>query len=253
MKKILFLLFVLSTLSCEDDHSTPSQGTSSGSYANMLIIGGYLYAVSDSDIATYDLTDPIHPLEIKREKLDFGIESLLHHSGLLFVGSRSAMYIFEIGADGIPILQSTSDYNLQSWAIECSHDPIVVNDSIAIASLSSRLISRFMCGPSPINELRFFNIKELTSPRLINSYQMDEPKGMALDGQYLFVCLKNDGLRILDISDPLNPIPKYSYPDIKTYDIILKDDVFFVVSSESIYVFEYLDISQISLISTILI
>ena len=141
MKKIIHILFLmLLLLACSDEDSgslgsSEASGTLSGSYANMLVISGFLYVVSDSEIITYDISDPTVPVEIDRKELGFGVESLLHRSGILFIGSQEAMFIYQINPQGIPIALSRTDYGVSFNLTPC--DPIVANDTMAVASLSS--------------------------------------------------------------------------------------------------------------------
>ena len=107
MKKIalpLLLAFFLLT-SCESAFTpdvTESNSTVNGSYANLLVIGDFMYVINIQNLATYNVADANNPELINDQEIGFNIESLLHFKGNLFIGSADAMHIFKIGANGIP-------------------------------------------------------------------------------------------------------------------------------------------------------
>ncbi len=61
---------------------------------------------------------------------------------------------------------------------------------------------------STINELQVYDIKNLQQPVWLKSFAMTHPLGLALQGQYLYVCDQEKGLYVLDVSTPENPVVK---------------------------------------------
>jgi len=253
MKNLVYLFIIILLSSCGDDlgssagDSSTSSNTQSGSYANMLVVSGFLYAISESQIITFSLENPESPEEIHRRDLAFGVESMFHRSGILFIGSQESMFIFEIGADGIPDFKSKTDYTFEFELTPC--DPVVANESTAIASLSSREVDG-PCGSLTINEIRFYDIMDITSPQLFETIAMSQPKGLALDGDYLFVCEANDGLKVFDISNLQEIELIFHHPDLKTFDAIATGSILLVVGPTALYEFDYQDISNIHLVGS---
>lgn len=251
LKNLIYLILVsalLFTTSCEDDSSSNSSSTTlSGSYANMLTLGDYLYFVNDSELATFSIVDPALPVEIDRKDLGFGVESLFIRNDVLFIGSRTAMHIYRAGSDGIPNQISSTEY--ASFDDFCLNDPIVANDSIAYATLSTTLV--MACERRSINELRLYNIKDLSAPVLMNTNEMIEPKGLGLDDHWLFVCEANDGLRVMDVSNPLDLREIHHFTGFRSYDVIPDHGLLMVVGPDSLYQFDYSDMDQMYQLSAI--
>ena len=254
MMKYFFAFFAIGLIvgcgadgTFDSDTNTASDGTLSGSYANILQVDGYLYAISESDLITYSLADPDNPQEIGRQDLGFGVESIFHRNGILFIGSRTSLHIYEIGTDGVPSELSRTDYTLFENFGPC--DPVVANDTMAYVTLSSRIDGG--CGDVLINELRLFDIKDLNDPKLIQTYPMSEPKGLGLRGEYLFVCERADGLKVLDVSDPSNIIQVHHFGGYAALDVIPASHLLIVIGPDQLYQYDYQDINNMKLISTI--
>jgi len=222
-----------------------SGGVQSGSYANMLTIDSKLYIISSTDLTTLDLADPANPTEISRIELGMGIESLFHYKGLLYIGSREDLFIYDITNDGIP--QELSQTNYETFLGTCGGDPIVANDSIAYITLStlSNLCGNFI----PVNELRLYDITNPTQPRQINAEFMEMPKGVGIDGNWLFVC--DDGLKVLDVSNPLQLEMVHHFEGITTFDVITQDGLLLVVGPENLYQFDYTVMDDMKMLSSL--
>ena len=246
MKKLIFL-FVLGLMSCASDSDPfiPNSSTQSGSYANMLTIGDNLYVVSSTDITTLDLTDRTQPVEIDRQILGTGIESLFYFGGQLFIGSREDLYIYDIQGNGIPQQVSITNYN--TFLGTCGGDPVVVTEEIAYVTLST--IQTNGCNTISVNELRLYDVRNLEAPVLINQVNMNQPKGLGLDDDWLFVC--DDGLKVLDVTDPLDVILIHHFSDIETFDVIVQDGLLLVVGPDDLYQFDYSIMSEMKMLSRI--
>jgi len=249
MKKIILIMVLGFLMSCGSDDVAfePLSDTQSGSYANMLTIGDRLYIISSTDITTMDISDKTEPKEINRQILGNGIESLFYYAGQLFIGSRENLFIYDISNNGIPVEISQTSYDIFDGS--CSSDPVVVNDSIAYVTLST--VEGGTCFRQPVNQLRLYDITDQSDPILINLVEMTEPKGLGLDGNWLFVC--DDGLRVLDVSDPNNVTQIHHFSGLDTYDVIVQNGLLLVVGPENLYQFDYSNMSEMSMLSTIVL
>ena len=75
---------------------------------------------------------------------------------------------------------------------------------------------------------------------------MDAPKGIALDGDILFVTEKNDGLTIFDVSNGANPVELYHFPGFSAYDLIPANGLLMVVGDDILHQYDYSDIDNVS-------
>ncbi|GLR18714.1 LVIVD repeat-containing protein [Portibacter lacus] len=242
----IFLVIFLSACSNLDRADVSSTATQSGSYANLLVINDYMYVINKEKLQTFDVKDGANPILLDDLDLGFNIESLLYHKGNLFIGSQSSMFIYEIAKSGIPQEKSVTNYGFFGEDF-CRQDPITVNDEYAYASLSARISGE--CARFQLNELRVYDISNIAQPELINSIQMESPKGLALDGDVLFVCEKENGLKVFDVSDPLNLELIHHFDGFDAFDVIADDGLVIVVGPEKIYEYDYSDIDNMKYLS----
>jgi len=261
LKNLIFVFICsLFIFSCADDIGQSldngSSSAASGSYANMLVVNNHLYAVNDEELISYQISADDELIEIDRKNLGFGIESMFHRAGVLFIGSTERLYIFSITDSGVPEEESRTDYSQFqgdnssgfsiNWDVDFS-DPVVVEGDIAYVTLASNN-SNGISGP---NELRLYNIIDLQNPILINTEQMIEPKGLAIDDGILFLCEANNGLKILNVEDSNEIIELYHFDGFRATDVIVNKGVLLVVGPGQLYEFDYSDIDNVFLTATI--
>lgn len=262
MRSLIFTLLTLFSLSaCSSDAdislsseksgASESQTGVAGSYARFLTIGDFLYVIDNLNLKTFSTEDAAQPQLINEQELTDGVESIFHTQGNLFVGSSSGLYIYRIQENGIPAFVSFSNYDYP--ILPC--DPVVANDSLAFVTLNTTQAANSPCGGIfiDVNVLKIFDIKNLDEPVLIAEYPMSNPKGVGIDGNTLFVCDGQDGLKIYDFSNPYNLSLILHYRNIETYDVIPLNGLLIVVGPDNLYQFDYSDLSNIQLISTIAI
>lgn len=246
-----FLLLMASCTSTEEN-TTDIDGTTfpdvnalSGSYANLIAVGDFLYVIGETDLITYEQNEDKSLNEIDRQVLGLDLESLYYRSGVLFVGSSQRMYILSLTTDFIPVLQSRTQYSDLSGALDHC-DPIVADQEVAYVSLSSSLQTNDDgCGVSEVNIVRAYDITDLNAPTEISEVTMESPKGLALDGDLLFVCESQNGLKVLDVSDPRNPTELYHFPDFETRDAVATGTSVLIVGPNNLYEYDYSDSQDI--------
>ena len=250
----LLLAFAVLFASCSKEAEFSPTGDTgiAGSYAQFMLAGDYLYIIDDSSIKTLEVTDAAQPTLINEREIGFGIESIYRLNERLFIGSSSGLYIYTIGQNGVPEQTSAVSYTGDSpFNRPC--DPVVANDSLAFVTLNSSQVSQF-CGRTVsigINELRVYDISDLNEPILIDTVSMSGPKGLGLDGTTLFVCDSDNGLLVLDVSDPANIETIDHKQGFTAYDVIPLGGLLLVVSPNNIYQFDYTDLNNISLVAEI--
>jgi len=99
--------------------------------------------------------------------------------------------------------------------------------------------------------LRVYDIADITQPNLIAEYPMSTPKGVGLDGNTLFVCDHDQGLKIFDVSNPLEIQLIKHFDNFTAYDVITLDGLLLIVGPDNVYQFDYNDLENIQLISEI--
>lgn len=256
MKHLTFLFLITIFVSCTtdfggqsaDDTSAPSIN---GSYTTMLTVGNRLYAVSTEELTTYDITNRKSPEVIDRQSVGFQIESLYHYDQVLFIGSQSSLHIFSLDGSGVPERRSETPYAEFDGAQPC--DPVVSNGEKAFVTLSSDVIERSECGLRSvlINELRVYDVTDLENPSLEVIMEMDQPKGLSLDGNLLFIALKKDGALILDVSNVHDIKTIKHFPGFDAFDLIARNGTLLVVGPKQIHTYDYNNVQDIKPLSVI--
>ncbi len=237
---------------CSDDSASPNMsdgGTGkTGSMARFAIAGEWLYTVNSNQLTVVSIADPAQPVEGDRLYLWSGdVETIFAMDSLLFIGSQSAMYIYDIREPEFPEFMSVSSHFK-------SCDPVVAADTLAFVTLNSSLGS--WCGQRG-DALIVYDISDVERPEVIKEVALSSPRGLAVDieQKLLFVC--DNGIKAYDISDPRN-IKEPAYTSISveqvgradTYDCILHDGRLIVIGAAGLYQLGY-DREEFSFISKI--
>src|SRR5690606_11985836 len=111
----------------------------------------------------------------------WGIETIFPFDNKLFIGSTTGMHIYDIGNPASP--EAMAVYN---HVTAC--DPVIVNEKYAFVTLRS---GNF-CQPGT-DLLEVIDIEDPYHPRLLKSYPMENPHGLGLSGDNLYVCEGNHG------------------------------------------------------------
>lgn len=252
MKKIIFCLLALSFIvSCTESldfrgETTSSGETLSGSYAAMLTIGTNLYLVNKTELHTYNISNKENPILVSKSNVGFEVESMYHRDGILYIGSQSFLYIYRIGQNGVPLRESQTNYFDDD---NTSCDPVITVGSIAYVTLSTNLVGPCGNGFRQVNELRVYDIKDIQKPKLLNTIQMSEPKGLAAKDGYLYVCEANDGVKVFDIKKPEEPKLVFHTPGFRAFDVIPNGNVLIVSGGKTVTQFDLTSAPNLKYIS----
>ena len=96
------------------------------------------------------------------------------------------------------------------------------------------------------------DISDIQNPELTISYPMDEPYGLGIQNEKIFVCDGSSGLKVYDKTDVEDLKMLDHFRDIVTFDVIPLESHLIMVGEGVLYQYEYLDdgiklISQIGL------
>lgn len=245
MKKnqlFIMLLGVFFFQNCQQsaDSISPSGNGTGGSLARFTLGDGTLYTVSDFDMNVFDIkSSPSIPKKLKTITLGFGAETIFPYKNMLFIGTTTGMKIFDNQDQSNPKLLSTFTHIF-------SCDPVVVQGNYAYVTLRSG--TGCLRGR---NSLDIVDIKDPKNPLLINSFPMQNPHGLAVDGNNLFICEGTYGLKSFDITNPLRPIEKEFIKDVISYDVIPNDKKLIVTGKDGIFQYDYSEPKSLKLISKI--
>ena len=167
----------------------PSSVGIGGSMAQFTIAKNHLYVVDEWDLKVFDLEDCRNPDFINTVNVGWGIETIYPYKDNLFIGAEDGMYIFDNENPIAPRFLSKFQH-----ARAC--DPVVVNGNIAYVTLRDGTTCEGFN-----NQLDVVDVSDLTRPELLTSYPMENPHGLAIQSDELYLCDGRDGLKVFDVSD----------------------------------------------------
>jgi len=242
MKNLIYIIIITSLVfvGCSDGNSdigaTGNTGVG-GSFARFAINNNLLYAVNNTSLRVYDITNPANPNFLNTVNLGVGIETLFAKDTLLFVGSNSGMDIYEIGSNP-QIPQYVNGYD---HAVGC--DPVIANDSLAFVTVRSGT----SCGRNvTINQLDVVDLGDLSGNLdVVSSISMNNPRGLGFVQDKLVVCDGTNGLVFFDYSDPNNLTVVQTLNDFETFDVISLNNTLMVVGPDRFCQYDVSNIDSI--------
>lgn len=253
--RIIIIVFALMLFSCGEisigggsagDNNNPDV-TLNGSYAKILGVGKFLYAINTQELVTFEKVDG-QLNQLDKQDVGFAIENIYHLNGLLFIGSERAMFIYKINDQGIPQKRSETEYQGMPEVTAC--DPVIAQGNFAYVTL--RTEREGTCGRRvQINELRIYDVQNIDVPALLTVKRMTNPKGLGIKGDHLFVCDGRKGVVVLDVSQKNDPLEINRISDFEGFDLIINGNKLTVVGSSEIRQYDITDVKNIVQLGTI--
>lgn len=217
---------------------------SGGSTARFTLMNDNLYTVDDTSLKLFNVSVPSLPSFVKTINIGWGLETIFPYKNKLFIGSRTGMHIYDASSPDNPVKLST-----YSHITSC--DPVVANDKFAYVTLRSGNFCR-----NGVNVLEILNIEDPANPKLVSSFPMLNPHGLALSNSKLYICEGSNGLKSFQVNEGTNPVNINQLEFIKGFDaqdVIVGPKSLIVTGSLGIQQFDYSNpaalnkLSQISL------
>ncbi|MGS2764185.1 LVIVD repeat-containing protein [Sinomicrobium sp. M5D2P9] len=210
----------------ENAHAVTGAG---GSLARFKIVEDYLYTVDWNSIHIFDIKNMKKPDKTGQMYAGILIETIFNRDELLFLGSGQGMYIYDISTPSTP--EYVSEFR---HAKAC--DPVVVDDTYAYITLRAGN----PCGEIE-SSLWIVDITDISSPFPVKSYAMDNPYGVGIRGDMLFVCDGDSGLKVYNKADVENLELLHHFEDIKTYDVIPLPTRLLMIGDNVLHQYGYTD------------
>ncbi len=231
-----------SPTSAEDAGSNTGLG---GSLARFSLYDNYLYAIDQSDFYIFDINQTANPLQMGSNNIGWGIETLYAFGDKLFVGSQTGMIIMDASNPASP--EYLSGYS--HWT---SCDPVFVKDNYAYVTLHSGTL----CNGSEINQMDLIDISDILNPELVKTFPMENPHGLSIKDDNLFVCEGEFGLKVFDIQNPLTLDNRLinKFDALSAKDVIVlpgNRNVLLAVGDDGFYQFNFDNPAQLTQLSFI--
>jgi hypothetical protein len=204
------LLFLFGNCNKETNNAAAISNGAGGSTARFTINGNYLYVVDHNSLKSFQITDPQNPVYKSKTDVGINIETIFPYGDKLFIGSSFSMYIFSLTDPDRPQQIAKADYT-----IRMSCDPVVAKDSVAYATLRAS----GPCGGGQ-SALVVYNIKNISSPALVNTIGLTAPYGLGVKDHALYVCEGDMGLRVFNVTNAYAPAEVAGINGETFYDVI---------------------------------
>ncbi|SEL87278.1 LVIVD repeat-containing protein [Parapedobacter koreensis] len=212
-----------------------------GSMARFTLLGGHLYAVDQQSLRLFNVQDPDDPHFVQDIALGWGIETIFPFENKLFIGSTTGMHIYDASNPAAP-----EPMSVYSHFTAC--DPVVVNENHAFVTLRSGNFCQ-----QGVDLLEVIDISDPYSPKLLKSYGMQNPHGLGLSENYLYVCEGKFGLKSYSIADVMN-VDKRQMQHLRTidaFDVIPGPKSLIVTGEKGISQYDYSRPNRLQLLSQI--
>ena len=139
------------------------------------------------------------------------------------------MYIYDITLPATP--QFVSEFQ---HGTAC--DPVVVDDQYAYITLRAGN----SCGALD-SSLQIVDITDVYNPELKKSYSMDNPYGLGIKDNLLFICDGTSGFKVYNKTDIENLELLDHFKDINTFDVIPLEERLLMIGENELFQYEYSD------------
>ncbi|MEM6967243.1 MAG: hypothetical protein AAF573_20945, partial [Bacteroidota bacterium] len=212
-----------------------------GSMARFAIYNDFLYTIDNSEVDVFDITDVMNPNYENSFNVSWDIETLFPYDDKMFIGSESGMFIYDLENAVNPSYLSKFEH-----ARAC--DPVFVKDNYAYVTLRDGTPCEGF-----VNQLDVVDITSLTSPTLVKTYEMDNPHGLSIREDHLYLCDGASGLKVYNIDDVEDLTRTDWVKSMDTYDVISipGKNIALVVGKDGLYQFDTTNPSDLKEISSI--
>ncbi len=202
-----------------------------GSYARFQIQNNALYTIDSFKLNVFNITNPITTFFDKDIYMNqwFGggvFETLFIQKDILFVGSTTGMYTVNASDEFNP-------YFVSGFAHATACDPVVVDELTAYITVRGGST----CGAIE-DQINVINVSDISNPTLISTYLINEPYGLGIKNDILYVGCGNNGLKVFNALNSSSLVLENTYPG-NVKDIIPLNSHLITVGDNKITQYSY--------------
>lgn len=238
-----FIVLYSLLTACKKGDSVNSAAGAGGSTARMTISGNYMYIVSSNKLYTYDISRPAQTVLLNEQYISWSnVETIFPYRDKLFIGSQQGMFVFDNSNPKSPKLQGQAQHFRAC-------DPVVADDDYAYVTLRN---SNIECGGT-LNQLQIYDIRgnNILTPKMISTLDMPEPNGLGYKDDILYVCMGNNGMNVISITDKTNPAVIKTITGNTFIDVIPYNDLLIAYVQGGIVLYDISAPANPKLLSTI--
>lgn len=216
-----------------------------GSETRFALQDNFLYIARGNALTPVDLTTPSQP--ILKDAVGYDgyptFETVYAYQGFLYVGT----------SDGVLILNSSISPSTPHFVSFASRtirgcDPVVVQNNFMFSTVRTGTV----CNQFGQSALFIHDVSDKTYPKMAYNKTIDNPKGLGIDGNLLFVCQGDKGMAIYtwdETTQALNYL--YQKIDLYAFDVITGNNILIVAAENGLYLYDYSDPNNIKRLSKV--
>ncbi len=222
-----------------------ASGTTYGVGGSMARFGLYkdmLYVVDQYSLYTFKLNSASEATLLNTSGIGWNVETIFISDNHMFLGTQNGMMVFSL-----EVPESPSQVGSYSHITSC--DPVVIQGDLAFVTLHGGTTCH-----GTVNQLDVVQMSSGYSKfTTLKSYPMYSPHGLGIDGDLLFICDGDAGLKIYNAADPLAVTQNMvaSFPSINAYDVIPMNNYLFLIGAKGFTLYDYSNIQNIKQIGFI--
>ena len=227
-------IFIDTVFDSAESFGNTGQG---GSLARFQIVDNYLYTVGTHKMTIFNIQNLANPILSNTQHVGWNIETMFYADDYLYLGSTNGMYIYGIANPAAP--EYVSEFT--HWT---GCDPVVVDGDYAYLTLRGGN----SCGQFE-SILEVIDISDKTVPTLAARHTLENPYGLGIKDNTLFVCDGTAGLKLFDKTNPLDLKIIKEFKNIQSKDVIPLVNSLIMIGSNTLYQYEYTE-NGVTLMST---
>jgi len=196
--------------------SAESSTGAGGSLARFQIVQDYLYDVGNYEMTIFNIQNMNAPELVGTQNAGWNIETMFQADGYLYLGSTRGMYIYSL-----------------------------------LNPASPEFVSEFVHGQLE-SVLEVIDIKDKSNPSLVNRYTLDNPYGLGVKGNQLYVCDGTAGLKIFERETPKDLKMVTRLENVQAKDVIPLENKLLMIGGNTLYQYAYKE-NNVELISSYLL
>lgn len=214
-----------------------------GSMARFTLYGNYLYTVGASQMEIFNVANPTNPQKEQPVYLGAGIETIFPYQNKLFIGSNAGMFIYSLANPAQPT-------HLGGYSHLRACDPVVVEGNYAYVTLRTNP-NNFCNGTA--NQLDVVDISNAAMPQVRKTYPMQNPHGLGIDNNALFICEGNYGLKVFNATNPdaISENQLSHLKDLHAFDVIPLGKNLLVIGEDGFQQYDYSNLKSLKFLSKI--
>jgi len=217
-----------------------TSGNAIGAVNRIAFQNNHVYVIGRSNMTIFEDTGEL--TFISTNPVGWQMETVFPHEDHIFIGSQTAMQIFDVDNPERPI-------EIASFWHATSCDPVYPVDDVAYVTL--RTGDATDC-PGDENSLVVLDIANLFNPIETQTIEMESPYGLTLANDRLYVGEGANGLKIFDATNKKNLELITFDESIEAYDVIhhpTRNDILLVAGPEGLGQYEIEGTTGLSLVS----